>query len=215
MAGRAQEQIASEGPVPFLFGGRLCLDFINTVNSRARPATRDYLPDWPALLAWCRQTSALDRRMCDRIEELGLQDAAAAGDAHAMAIGLREAIYRIFYSLIAGQPAAEKELHFLDRVARKARQSQILRPGRPNFRWEWNEARFGFEAPALAVALAASDLLVQGDLRRVKQCPPPDGCGWLFYDETKNGARRWCSMEHCGGTAKARRYAERHGAAGL
>lgn len=50
------------------------------------------------------------------------------------------------------------------------------------------------------------------DMARLKRCPGTD-CGWLFVDETKNGRRRWCSMETCGNRAKARRHYAREKAA--
>jgi predicted RNA-binding Zn ribbon-like protein len=60
------------------------------------------------------------------------------------------------------------------------------------------------------VARSAEELLLSGDPRRAKECPGPDGgCGWLFYDESKNASRRWCSMEGCGSQAKMRRYRSR------
>ena len=43
----------------------------------------------------------------------------------------------------------------------------------------------------------------------VKVCPGAD-CGRLFIDETKNGRRKWCSMESCGNRAKASRRSARH-----
>jgi predicted RNA-binding Zn ribbon-like protein len=33
-----------------------------------------------------------------------------------------------------------------------------------------------------------------------------DQCGWLFMDDSKNGSRRWCSMQSCGNRAKAHRH---------
>jgi predicted RNA-binding Zn ribbon-like protein len=47
---------------------------------------------------------------------------------------------------------------------------------------------------------------MKDDPARVRMCEAPDGCGWLFYDETRNGTRRWCSMKDCGNRAKARRH---------
>ncbi|MGH3132366.1 MAG: CGNR zinc finger domain-containing protein [Gaiellaceae bacterium] len=45
---------------------------------------------------------------------------------------------------------------------------------------------------------------------RVKECPGAGDCGWLFYDTSRNGTRRWCSMEGCGSRVKMRRqYARR------
>jgi len=33
-----------------------------------------------------------------------------------------------------------------------------------------------------------------------KECP---NCGWLFFDKSKNGRRKWCSMQTCGSNVKA------------
>ena len=60
-----------------------------------------------------------------------------------------------------------------------------------------------------AVARAAYDLLTGDHLARVKVCA---GCHWLFLDRSKNGSRRWCSMEDCGTSAKMRRYVARRAA---
>jgi len=38
---------------------------------------------------------------------------------------------------------------------------------------------------------------------------PGEGCGWLFFDTSKNRSRRWCAMEDCGNRAKARRHYRR------
>ena len=38
---------------------------------------------------------------------------------------------------------------------------------------------------------------------RVKQCA---NCNWLFVDRSRNGSRRWCSMDECGVHVKMRRY---------
>jgi predicted RNA-binding Zn ribbon-like protein len=56
------------------------------------------------------------------------------------------------------------------------------------------------------VVLAASELLTSDEMARVKRCP---GCGWLFLDTSRNGMRRWCSMEDCGSEAKSKRQYER------
>jgi len=59
------------------------------------------------------------------------------------------------------------------------------------------------------VLASGVDLLLGDDPSRLKQCPAPDGCGWLFYDASKNATRRWCSMRMCGNGAKARRFQRR------
>ena len=48
---------------------------------------------------------------------------------------------------------------------------------------------------------------------RVKLCAAPD-CHWAFYDTSRSGRGRWCSMEVCGNRHKTRTYRERHQQAG-
>ena len=47
-----------------------------------------------------------------------------------------------------------------------------------------------------------------GTWDRMKGCPD-SGCGWIFYDWSKNRSATWCSMETCGNRAKARAFRER------
>jgi predicted RNA-binding Zn ribbon-like protein len=44
---------------------------------------------------------------------------------------------------------------------------------------------------------------------RVRICAS-DTCSARFYDRSRNGRRRWCSMQGCGNVAKARRHRARH-----
>lgn len=70
------------------------------------------------------------------------------------------------------------------------------------------DARFpeGLLAP---VAAAAAELLAQGDRSRLRQCAA-EGCGRWFYDVSRNGRRRWCSMARCGNRAKVAAHYRRH-----
>ncbi len=70
------------------------------------------------------------------------------------------------------------------------------------------EARFpeGLLAP---VAAAAAELLAHGDRSRLRRCSA-DGCGRWFYDVSRNGRRRWCSMARCGNRAKVAAHYRRH-----
>ena len=48
----------------------------------------------------------------------------------------------------------------------------------------------------------------RGTWDRLRICAAPD-CRWVFYDSSRNGARRWCSMAACGNRDKTRRYRNR------
>ena len=63
------------------------------------------------------------------------------------------------------------------------------------------------EAVARLLAIVAR-ARIAGTWERLKGCPDP-GCGWIFYDWSKNRSATWCSMETCGNRAKARAFRER------
>lgn len=61
--------------------------------------------------------------------------------------------------------------------------------------------------PAVAAGSSVLDLLGSSP-ERVRNCENP-ACMLWFYDATRNGTRRWCSMATCGNRMKARRHYER------
>lgn len=74
--------------------------------------------------------------------------------------------------------------------------------------------RFGRASPGellLPVALAAAELVAEGDLELVRTCESED-CVLVFYDRTRSHRRRWCSMATCGNRHKVRSFrARQHG----
>lgn len=47
-----------------------------------------------------------------------------------------------------------------------------------------------------------------GTRARLKICSSAE-CRYVYYDRSKNGSRRWCSMRVCGNRSKTRAYRER------
>lgn len=62
-----------------------------------------------------------------------------------------------------------------------------------------------------AAWVAAADLvrLYREGPGRIRKCANPDCVLW-FYDVSKNGQRRWCSMQGCGNRMKAARFYDKH-----
>ncbi len=58
--------------------------------------------------------------------------------------------------------------------------------------------------PILLDALA----IARDEMDRVRQCAS-ESCSMIYLDASRNGSRRWCSMERCGSRAKAHAYYER------
>ena len=87
-------------------------------------------------------------------------------------------------------------------------QARIV-PDADGFRWEWSEEPAALHGMLWPIAWSAAHVLQEPQtLRRVRECAS-DSCSWLFMDMSKNGSRRWCSMESCGNRAKAHRHRAR------
>jgi predicted RNA-binding Zn ribbon-like protein len=192
-------------------GGRTCLDFVNTVSSRVQPDFSEYLPDYGALAAWAWQVDFISKQQALGLQRQATKAPQAARRAYRAAIELREALYRIFFAVIARETPLNHDMATLNKCLFRARPLQSLVPSAEGFAWRRNKESYDLEAPALLAAIAAADFLTGNDLSRLKRCPPPDGCGWLFYDESRNRSRRWCSMETCGSWAKSKTFRERWG----
>jgi predicted RNA-binding Zn ribbon-like protein len=192
-----------------LQGNHLALDFVNTVDSlgtwaardpnwRLSPRRRELMPDASALLHWGRRLGIVSEN------ELGSE--ATERDLRS-AIELRELLYAIFAAVADESPPRTEHLRTLAQHYSEAVRAATLEPGPDGFRWTWAD-RDPADRIRWVVCSAAMELLVSDQLGRVKQCHD-EGCGWVFLDMSKNGSRRWCSMQGCGARAKMRRQYRR------
>lgn len=185
-----------------LYGGRLCLDFANTVEPREAEPHKDSVPGYVELVAWARHAGAIDDATAKRLGEAAVGDHSAARASLAAAITLREAVYRVFAAIAHGAAPAPADLAALQRAYAEAmRHASLLRsPG--GFAWAWDDEG-ALDRVWWPIARSAVELLTAGPLERVKQCAGRSGCGFLFFDTSRNRVRRWCSMDECGWEEKA------------
>jgi predicted RNA-binding Zn ribbon-like protein len=193
------ETLVQEGARPLLIvGGNLALDFANTVDDPGGPADFDHLGDVDRCRAWGRHFGLL---------EPSAGPAAADQRARRGLLQLRDAVQAGFTAVAHGRRFPDPEWRELRRaVAHAVGHAELAADGdRALLR------RPGGDLGAVgdAAALAAYDLLTGDQLHRIKRCA---GCHWLFIDQSKNGSRRWCSMQDCGTSAKMRRYVARRAA---
>jgi predicted RNA-binding Zn ribbon-like protein len=197
-----------------LVGGRLCLDFVNSVGARRISATGEVtirdetLRDYLDLLAWARHAGVLTDRQSKRLAREYPGRANEATAIFRRAIDLRESLYRIFAAIALKSSAAPLHLRVLNEELRLARAAQHLAAGTDNFAWQWNAPDPSLDRVVWSVTQSAADLLTEGDLTRLRQCEGDD-CGWIFEDTSRNRSRRWCEMRDCGNIAKVRRFRTR------
>lgn len=192
--------------MPRLLGGSLALDFINTVDPRHATRRTDYIPDYEALAEWAAYAGAVEQSAVERLQRVARSRSSAAISVHRRTRALREASYGAIASALRDQPPRAVDVGCISRELARARAGERLRHDGNSFIVDAVAASEPLELLLGPVALAIGGLLVSADLSRVRECPGDDGCGWLFLDTSRNGRRRWCSMQVCGNRAKARRH---------
>ena len=192
-----------------LLGERLCLNFANTVDPRQGDHPREFLTGYPDLVAWSVRVGVVDAPTAGELAEAAQRDPAAAEQAYADAVTLREAMYRVFSAVAAGDAVPAADLATLNAALAGGFAHSRLEPAGAGYRWDWRIEPPAFDRMLWPVLRSAVELLTSDQLDRVKECPGLDDCGWLFFDTSKNGSRRWCSMEGCGNRAKSRRHYRR------
>jgi predicted RNA-binding Zn ribbon-like protein len=195
-----------------LVGGDLALDYLNTRSGPAGAAPdAESLHRYDDLLAWARRVDLLTGPAARKLLERAGREPHTADETYWRALTLRDHLDAVFTPIARGGRPATLALDELRRATSEALAHADLKPGEQNYTWHWG-AGDDLASPLWPVAAAASRLLTTGPLRRVKGCA---ACRFLFIDESKNGSRRWCSMDDCGRADKIRKYVARRAAARL
>jgi predicted RNA-binding Zn ribbon-like protein len=182
-------------------------------SSAHKKGERDYCDSFPSdklenyadLIAWCLKAELVNEKEAKKLLQIG-NDAPQMSDAVLKrALNLRESVYRLFKSVVEGwQPEAE-DLEKINREFSIARRHQRLSFAKNRFVFEWVNRAGALDAMLWQISESAADLLVKGDLTRVRRCGN-DTCNWLFLDTSRNRSRQWCVMDDCGNVAKVRRF---------
>lgn len=195
-----------------LVGGALCLDFVNTVRGRVDGGEGrvlgERLGSYDALLRWGELAGALTARQKRAVTRQAARRRPEAAAVLARGIALREALYRLFRSVIAHRAPRREDLALLNRELRIARAHERL-AGSRRFELVWDDDRPALDRVLWEVVRSAAALVTSDDLERLGRCPGPE-CGWLFLDASRSRRRQWCSMADCGNVAKVRRFRRKH-----
>ena len=184
-----------------LAGGLLCLDFINSVPERKTATHGDYLSDAFDLIAWGQRLEVIDERIAEALSLKAKKEPGKAGAFFMEAIALREMLYRLFSNWILSQKIPSGTLTTYNQVLRSCFLLAEVKQTENGFFKSWALRPDDFRLILCPIINDSYELLLSPErLKRLKECP---SCGWIFYDSTKNGKRRWCSMKSCGSNVKA------------
>ncbi|MYX93695.1 hypothetical protein GT045_02435 [Streptomyces sp. SID486] len=164
-----------------LTGEPLALDLLNT-RWTADGVTRDLLADLDGLAVWLES---------NRLAGIHPADAQALAHLRTAREALRAAV-----DSSPGQAAP-----LVDAVLEHGRIRARLTAAGPAEEPEFADPSW---APAWLAARDYLNLLARAP-ERIRACAG-GGCVLHFYDTSRNGTRRWCSMAVCGNRAKASRH---------
>ncbi len=191
-----------------IVGGHLALDLANTVDEPGLPTEFDHLQHPPTVLAWAERAGLLDSRQRDELAHYAERTPDRAATELRRLHRLRRAVQDAFGAVADQIDIPEPGWVALRRAAAEAVAAARLDRrgdhGQPS--WELDS----LDALGRPLAYAAWDLLTSGPLNRVKRCP---ACPWIYLDQSKNGSRRWCTMDDCGKAVKMQRYVAKRAAA--
>jgi predicted RNA-binding Zn ribbon-like protein len=186
------------------FGGRVCLDFANTLDWRTSDEPQELMPDYEALIAWSSRRGTLPAEAVANLRSHAATDPVRAEGVMAVAFSLRAELWKIGDALRAQR---EADLGSVNRLlAGVPPQPRLVRHGTI-----YVHALTGgdLREPLWPVLWSLTAVLSSSDAIRLGCCQAT-GCGWFYVDESPNRTRLWCSSEVCGNRERARRaYAKR------
>jgi len=172
-----------------LIGGRLALDFMNTVSWPRSDRLHDWLSSPANVSDWAAAVGL----------ELGPIAQADLDDVRSLRHVITDAVSPLAHD---DSPSAAAMRSF-NTVVATAFSRRRIEPD--SLQWTSTDplvALNGFDP----VVLDAAAIVTAGLGDRLKYCP---ACDWVFQDRTRNGQRRWCDMADCGSRAKSRDYYHR------
>jgi len=174
------------------FGNALWVDFLNTEPAGLGGRRNDLISTPEAFDRWAQAARLISSQDAFQPDEAWLEE------ARWFRTSLREGAE----ALIADRdPPTGTIVAVNEKLARSPVVPTLIKDGSG---WEVKRRSNARLAEALLGRLAMdfAETLASGRTSRLRQCEHPS-CVMMFIDMSKNGKRRWCSMETCGNREKA------------
>ncbi len=188
-------------------GGVLCLNFVNTVDSRTKHGAHEYLSDYQQFMLWCNKVEITADTRLDQLAGYAKTHKKEASQALTKIISIRENLYLLFATIASGQVGKldQHVLHHFNTNLAESLSHLRFKQEENHLIQTFTKESINLCEPVWVIVKSAYDLLIGKDYERIKLCHAPD-CGWLFLDHTKNNKRRWCNPSTCGSIEKSKRY---------
>lgn len=198
---------------PKQLGGRVCLDFANTVDRHVHDGavvrcSADKLDQgYASLLAWAFTRGVLADRAARRLAEWARREPDRADQEFGAAKQIRAAMHKVLDAAAVGISDEAAIADLLELIG-PIHSIPPLRPGDGGARYELTG--IALSEPLIPVRISLSSLIAEGELGQIGRCQGT-ACSWHFLDFSPAHTRRWCSPQLCGNRERARRhYAKVH-----
>ncbi|MEJ7839949.1 MAG: ABATE domain-containing protein, partial [Thermomicrobiales bacterium] len=150
----ADTLLPAESRIP-LVGGRLSIDFVNTIERQQRSPDIDVLlPGYGNVLGWALSANILDRSQALPLVQLAKREPLESVAVRKRALVLREAIR----GLLQGEPGNHLEALTMEWRVAMLRRLPVLSIDRPVVQWIW-DPDLALDSLLWPVALDAMDLV--------------------------------------------------------
>src|SRR5437763_2491424 len=163
----------SERYVYDLTGGRVCLDFANTVSYRGSENSPDHLRSYGDLIAFGDQTGIVSPAVARELAKQAAAHPAAARDALARALAVREALFRMFVAIAASRRPRPADLALLNDHVPAAFARGRLAAARDRFVLQVEPAPDDLLSLLAPIVKSAVDLLSADEVVCVRDCGTP------------------------------------------
>lgn len=200
-----------EPPEFRLIGGEPSLDFVNTAEWNGDELLVDLLSDYESLVRWAVQAGVVDARVARKLRSRARLDRDEADRALASARELRGILHDAFNAIARAHGRARISDAFNSSVTAlggrlsEALQHRRIGAERGRARFYWSGMGDRLDCIEWPIIWNAAHVLASDSADSVRVCAGKD-CGWVYVDRSRNGLRRWCSMETCGSREKAHRH---------
>lgn len=188
-------------------GGRLCLNYINTIHNRFEKPLNDYIQSVNDLIQWAFMAKVIGSELKINLGKYAQKPPDSVSTFFIEAIKLRENLYRMFLHIARDMKISDRDMSDFNELISHSFSRLKLTHSSTGYAEEWDYPADSFYLISAPILKDAYDLLLYGEQSRIRECP---NCGWLFYDSSKNGTRRWCSMKTCGSNVKALNWYHKH-----
>jgi len=189
-------------PTLRLIGGRLALDFVNSVPLNAELS-------WDQLIEFLESAQIVTPERGGELLALSRSDPQAVESLLRKAQRLAAALRLALDAVLRKQRVLREWIEPVNEILRITEGHDELVYTDNDWEIQFVASESGLEWLLAAVARSAAEIIAEGPRARLRLCANPR-CGLFFYDTSRTHRRRWCSMTVCGNRHKVAAFARRN-----